>query len=295
MKRSFMLVVLAVAVGACAAAQDLTVSYVEGSVEVQSGSSWQPLAIGDSLSPSSTVRLADGSYLEISGGASAISLSQGGTYPLNRLVADSRQMSSAGVGKALTSRLTALFGAPAVESSTMGVRAAKAEDTGGISWVTSDSQVYVDSGKAYMKSGDYRKAIDELKQALDYATDTEMPEIQYYLGYAYSLAGNTREALKQVADLQPADLESGGGDLVILKGKLLLDTSAFEKDVQWLSSHGEKLKSDPQRSQAYYLLLGLSYNGAGDRSNAKLNLQKAVSAAPDSELGKTADELLSKL
>ena len=295
MKRSFMLVVFSVAVGACAFAQSLTVSYLEGSAEVQSGSSWHALAIGDSLSPSSTVRLADGSYLEIGGGPSAISLSQGGTYPLNRLVADSREMSSAGVGKALASRLTALFGAPAVESSTMGVRAKKAEDNGGISWVTSDSQVYVDSGKAYMKSGDYKKAIDELKQALDYATDAEMPEIHYYLGYAYSLAGNTHDALKQLVDLQPTDLESGRGDLVILKGKLLLDTSAYQKDVQWLSAHGDLVKSDPQRGQAYYLLLGLSYNGAGDRSNAKEYLQEAVSVAPDSDLGKTANELLSKL
>ncbi|HUX20363.1 MAG TPA: tetratricopeptide repeat protein, partial [Spirochaetia bacterium] len=228
-------------------------------------------------------------------GPSTISLSQGGTYVLGRLLANSQQSKSAGVAQALSSRLTVLFGAPASQSATMGVRADKADDSGGISWTTSDAQVYVDSGKAYIKSGDYPKAIDELKQALDYATDSELPEVRYYLGYAYSLAGNTRDALKQIGALKPGDLENDAADLVILKGKLLFDTSAFAGDVQWLSSNASLVKNDTQRAPLFYLLLGLSYNGSGDRTNAKENLEKVVAISADSELGKTAAELLKQL
>jgi tetratricopeptide (TPR) repeat protein len=241
------------------------------------------------------VRIADSSFLEIGGSASTISLSQKGTYVLGRLIADSKQFSSAGVAQALSSRLTVLFGAPAAQSTAMGVRADKADDSGGISWITSDAQVYVDSGKAYIKSGDYKKAIDELKQALDYATDSELPEVRYFLGYAYSLDGNVRDALKQVADLKPSDLENDAADLVILKGKLLFDTSAFARDVQWLSSNAALVKGDSQRAPLYYLLLGLSYNGTGDQVNAKENLQKVVGISADSDLGKTASELLKQL
>lgn len=295
MKRTLISMVVLVLAAVAVGAQNLTISYVEGHVELQRGQSWQELNIGDSIPANATVRLGADSYLEIAGGAQTISLSQSGSYAVNRLLSDSRQMSSAGVGSALSARLVALFGTPTTKSATMGVRAKKAEDDNGISWVTSDAQVYVDSGKEYIKSGDYQKAVDELKQAVDYATGGELPEAQYYLGYAYSLAGNTRDALKQVGGLKPGDVETVAADLVILKGTLLLDTSAFEQNVHWLTENAGLVSGDPERGPVYYLLLGLSYNGVGDKTNARENLQKVVSLAGSSDLGTTAATLLQQL
>lgn len=294
MKRTtiYAVMVMVVLAASIVSAQDLTVSYVEGKAELQSGSVWQELNIGDPVPAGATVRLSDASYLVIAGGPARLALSQGGTYSLDRLLANSRELSSIGVGRALSSRLSVLFGAPSAQSTTMGVRAEKADTNSGISWITSDAQVYVDSGKSYIKSGDYPKAIDELKQAADSATAGELPVVRYYLGYAYSLAGNTREALKQVVDLRPSDVDTADADLVILKGKLLFDTNAFAQDIQWLTANADLVKDDVRRGPLYYLLLGLSYNGAGDTAAARANLQKVVSMAGNNDLGKTATALL---
>lgn len=295
MRRILIAALLVAAAAAALSAQELTVSYMEGKAELKSGQSWSEIGIGDQVSPGSVIRLGAHSYLEMAGGSRTLSLSQAGTYHLSGLLADNREMETAGVGPALSSRLATLFGAPPERSTTMGVRAENAAADNGVSWITSDSQVYIDSGKQYVKSRDYQKAIEEFKQALDSASGSEVPEAHYYLGYAYSLAGNTRAALKELGGISPKDLASGGADLVVLKGKLLLDTSAFEQDVKWLSENGSLIASNSDRSPVFHLLLGLSYKGTGDKAKAKANLEKVVTLAGSSDLGKAAAKLISGL
>lgn len=292
MRRILIAAFLAAVVATVLSAQELTVSYVEGKAEVKSGQSWREIGIGDQVSSNSVIRLEGQAYLEMTAGSQSVSLSQPGTYGISGLLADSQQMSSAGVGPALSARLVALFGAPQEQSTTMGIRADNAAAKNGVSWMMSDSQVYIDSGKEYVKSGDYKKAIAEFKQAVDSASGSEVAEAHYYLGYAYSLAGNTRAALKELNGVSPSDLVAGAADLVVLKGKLLLDTSAFEQDVRWLASNEGLIGKNSDRSPAFHLLLGLSYKGVGETAKAKASLEEVVSTAGSSELGKAAAKVL---
>lgn len=295
MKRIVLATLFAAMIAASLTAQSLTVSYAEGSAEVRNGSAWQRVEIGDTIAPDATIRLGDHSYLELQVPGAKIALSQKGTYDLGRLVAENRATREADVERALSSKLAAMFSSPAPHATAMGVRGAQVGDSNGITWVTSVAQVYMDSGKDYIKQGRYGKAVKELEKALETASDTERPEVHYYLAYAYSLAGDTRQALKQVAALQPADFENGGADLVLLKGKLLLDTNAYSQDIRWLTAPSALVATDTEHGQVYHFLLGLSYAGAGDNAKAKRNLEQVISNGQGSELARTAQKLMEHL
>jgi tetratricopeptide (TPR) repeat protein len=150
----------------------------------------------------------------------------------------------------------------------------------------------LDSGKEYIRSGQYDLAIQQFDQALDAATHNEAPRVHYYLAYAYSLSGDTREALKQAAGLQPSGADEWASDFIILKAKLLVDSSAFAQAIAWLTQNGNDLSGDAQRAAIYDFLLGVGYRGVGDTSNEKVALSKVTAMSAESDLGKAAAGLL---
>jgi tetratricopeptide (TPR) repeat protein len=279
---------------ACAAgAQELSVTYVDGDVQIREGSSWTALSIGDRLTPQTTIQLGQGAYVEIKRASSKIVLSQKGSYVLANVIASSRAMGSAGVGKALSATLSYLAGGKTLNQSSVG--GARAENKGkedDSEWMSSGAEVFLDAGKTYMKSGQYGAAIDQFLQALDAATEQELPQVRYYLAYAYSLDGDTRAALKYATDLQPSRGDEWASDFIILKAKLLVDSSAFAQDIAWLTQSGNDLSADAQRGAVYQFLLGLGYRGIGDAANAKARLSKVVATSAESDIGRAAEQLL---
>jgi tetratricopeptide (TPR) repeat protein len=232
------------------------------------------------------------SYVEGEAADSRISLSQKGTYFLRNVLAFSRAMDSAGAGNALWAKLSILLMGPARnQSSGAGARGAnenKAEDS---EWVTSSAQVFLDTGDQCLKSGQYEEAIEQLLQALDVATEKELPLVQYNLACAYSLSGDTRAALKHTAGLQPGSSDEWASDFIILKAKLLVDTNAFAQEIAWLTQSRNNLSGDAQRAPLYNFLLGVGYRGVGDNSSEKADLSKVVAISGESDLGKAATQL----
>jgi tetratricopeptide (TPR) repeat protein len=276
-----------------AGAQDLSVSYLEGEAQVRSGSQWTALSIGDHLSSQATLQLSVGAYVELQGPDSKVVLSQKGTYKLPDIVVASRALSSAGVGKVLTAMLSSLLSGQAKNpSSTLGARGANESEAQDSEWVTSDSQVFLDTGTQYIKSGKYESGIQQFLQALDAATDKEAPMVRYRLASAYDLSGNTREALRYAAELQPGSSDAWAPDFIILKGKLLVDTNAFAQAIAWLTQSGNDLSGDAQRAALYDFLLGVGYRGTGDTASEKADLSRVVAISADNDLGKAAAQLL---
>jgi hypothetical protein len=278
---------------AVGAAPNLSVSYLEGQAYVQTGSTWTPVAIGTAVPADGRVKLDAGAYVLLKTPGADIVITQKGTYSVGTLLTMQRSMKTAGVGKALVSSLSYILGGGVKnQSSALGARGADQSKSGDSEWAESSAGVFLDSAKTYLQSAQYDKAVEQLNQALDASTEDEQPEIHYYLASAYSLKGDTREALKQAGMLQPGGGASWSADFVILKAKLLADTNGFAEEVQWLKANGGNLPQDAQRAPVYFFLLGLGYRGTGDLENEKSSLGQVVSIAKDSDLGMAAAQLL---
>lgn len=279
---------------ACGAiAQGMSVSYLEGEAAIRSGSSWVELSIGDTVSAEASVRLGQGAYVELKLMGANIVLSEKGTYSMRDVLSSRRAFRSAGVGKAVSATLSYMVTGPArTQSAVFGVRGENRSEGDDPSWVTSSAQVFLDAGREYIKSGQYDEAIEQLRQGQDEAAEQESARVRYYLAYAYSLNGDTRNALKQAADLQPTRTDAWAADFVVLKAKLLIDTNAYAQEIEWLTRQENDLSGDAQRASLYYFLLGVGYRGVGDTTNAKQSLSKVAAISGESDLGKAAVQLL---
>jgi tetratricopeptide (TPR) repeat protein len=295
MRRALSMGVILLAFAVCAArAQELSVSYVEGEVQqARSGSSWTALSIGDRLTSEVTIQLSGGAYVELPWANAKFALSQKGTYLLRDIMAISRALDSAGVWKTLSTKLSILLTGPVHnQTNVAGARAgneSKAEDS---EWVTSGAQVFLDTGMQYLKSGQYKEALEQFLQALDEATEKESPLVHYNLALAYSLSGDTRAALKHAAGLQPGSTDEWAPDFIILKAKLLFDSNAFAQEIAWLTQSGNDLSQDAHRAAIYNFLLGVGYHGIGDTSREKASLSKVAAISEESDLAKAAAQLL---
>ena len=273
-----------------ALAENFNVSYLEGQAQIQSGSSWINLAIGDVVPSETSIRLIGPGILQLKGADLEVVLSLPGTYLVKDIAAAHRLFSSAGVGEALKTSLRHLiFGSSPqrnVQLGTRGTNESKPEDE---NWSES-SEVFLAAGKEFIKAAEYDEAVEQFKQALESASGQEAPEIHYYLAYALLLNGDVREAWKHAANLQPSASDQWARDFILLKAKLLEDTSAHKEAVTWLA--GNDLSQDAQRAPLYYFLLGLGYRGAGESEGAKQALLKVVAISRESDLGKAASELL---
>ena len=276
-----------------AAAQSFSVSYLEGKAQVACGTSWKELSIGDVVAPDSSIRLKADALLQLKGSGAELTLSRAGTYSLAALLEARRTITSSTVATALASFFRQLsFPAAKNRSSALGARGADESKSDEDGWSESSAEVFLDAGKEYLKAGKYEKAIEQLEEALDAASEEEAPEIRYYLGYALSLSGDLKQAWRQTASLKPAASVSWYGDFILLRAKLLEDTSAYAEAVALLSDEGASLSQDVKRAPLYYFLLGLAYRGAGDSENAKQAFSKATSISQDSDIGTAAQQLM---
>lgn len=275
------------------AAPALSVSYVDGTAYLGTGSSWKELSIGDSATADVSIRLDAGASVELTGIGVDITLTQKGTYSIRDLLAARQKIGSPGVGKALSASMAYLLTGPAHNQSTAaGARGANESKSADSEWVETSAQENIQQAKDSIQAAKYDEAIEKLTQTLDEATDEELPEVHYYLAYAYSLNGSTIDAVKQLAGVKPSSGASWAGDFILLQAKLYLDTFAFPQAIQWLTQPGNDLSGDAQRAPIYYYLLGLGYQEIGDGQNAKQSLSKVVAIAGGSDLGKSAAGLL---
>jgi hypothetical protein len=276
-----------------ASGQTLEVACLDGDAGLSRGASWVKLAIGDTVPQNATLQVGKDSYLELKSASATIILSRTGTYSVHDLLSASLALNSAGAGKALSASLARLFSSPTQNGSgVLGARGAnegKSEDSG---WVESGAAVFVEAGKTFVASGQYAKAIEQSHRALDTATEEERPEVRSDPAHAYSLGGNNRETLNQVAETNVKGAEEWAFEFVLLKAKLLVDTNAFAQEIAWLTQQGNDLSGDARRAATYYFLLGVGYRGVNDTSNEKQALSKVIEVSADSDPVKAATQLL---
>jgi tetratricopeptide (TPR) repeat protein len=177
----------------------------------------------------------------------------------------------------------------------MGARGADEGKSQQPDWVTSDAQVFIDSGKVYLNSGDYGQAAERFMLAKDVASPRELSEAGYYLAAAYSLKGDIRRAFAELQHVRSTGQEAWASDYILLRAKLSLDTNAFKDSIDLLTAAQGELGQDARRAQLMHFLLALGYRGLGDIPRERQNLSEAVSLSPDSDVGKAAAEILKDL
>src|SRR5208337_3948034 len=86
-RRFFLGAILAVAVAMGAHAQAFTVSYLDGTVELQSAKGWTEIAIGDKVPQDATVRISLTGSLELLRARTRITILKDGVYSIATLTA----------------------------------------------------------------------------------------------------------------------------------------------------------------------------------------------------------------
>jgi hypothetical protein len=300
-------------------------------VSVQNGSAWGELCIGDSVSPSAAIRLDDEASAQLGGQGVEIVLTRPGIYQIHDIVVARKAFSSGGVGAAMASVFRKLVKGTSVDKGNVGgvrcaallvdgkdligsgrneeaieqlsqaldsatgsgtaqldMEAGRNEEVGS---ATSDASAKIDS-----ESARNDEIIKQLSTSGGPATSSGVAQINYYLAYAYLEAGMLQKALKKTEGLRPGANDVWGKDFVLLRGRLLIECNSYLEAVAWLTTdEARALAQDESRAALYELLLGVAYYGAGDRENAKLALQQVVDISQESDLGKSAQAMLTGL
>ena len=274
-----------------AAAQSLTVVYLEGKAQASSAAGWSDLSLGEALASDSSIRVADGGLVQLQGPGAAYTLTRPGTYALRDILTAGHALSAAGVAPAVEKFMRLLSAGPTRNQSVaLGARGADQSGSDEDQWAESSAQVFLEAGKEYLEAGKYDQAVAQLMQALDSATPGESAEVRYYLADAAFLKGDMVQAWKQASTLQPASTDQWAADFVLFRARLLEATSGYADAVTWLVAND--LSRDAQRAPLYFFLLGLGYRGTGDGDGARRALTRVVDMTRDSDLGKTASALL---
>jgi tetratricopeptide (TPR) repeat protein len=281
------------------AAQQFTVDYVDGYLDVDDRGSWYELYIGDPVSASDTVRLGDNSYAELSDGSITIKLTRPGVYRMSELTVSARRTESSGVGGLILNRVGRLTGQQDEQDQAFagGVRASEAVNQNQPTWAGGESvDELIEEGLGLLGTGELEEAYWVFQEAYDYALDDdEFAKSAFYFGYGAALIGKTTEAFDLLEDVGPDPDTEFFADHVLVLGELLVQTFAYEDALGYLSLLTDSEESQPEDLQSAYLLAGLAYDGLGDVRMARSSLRQSRDVLPDSEGADIAAELLEQL
>jgi tetratricopeptide (TPR) repeat protein len=277
-------------------AQSLRVDYTEGLVELATASGWKELAPGDTLLPSARIRLDRGGFAELVQGGARISVSQPGTYLVSDLVNSSKKVASWKLSSVVGGKIKgAITGGEKSGTAVMGVRGAAAGEPASVEWIeSSGAEEAIAQGKALMDSGRYEEALKTFQKALGEAYAGEEGTLLYYQAEVYSLQGRTALALRTLNRVNVQPQESLYSDMVLLKGRLLLESLAFNDALELFDAQ-LRLNPEGDFAQALLIMSSYSYRGLGLTGGAREALEKAQAMNASSELGKEAATLLKEL
>ncbi len=299
MKKSITLLLIVILSVTALMAEDVYVDYVDGYLELKDGSSWMELWIGDEIGDSDILKLGRGSYAELSYGSDRIKLSRPGVYELSSLLGARKNMNSSGVGALLAGKFKTLLidDSTKTEAAVGGVRAAEAE-TVSVDWMTSETAEIIRQGRNSLQLGVVDKALDLFNEALDLSADEyEESEAYYYIGLAHAMSGNYGAALENL-DFADFDTDSEYySELYILKGQLLVESSAYEEAVKWLNSFkfSNARAATTDDKQQLYLMLAVAQSNSGMKADALKTLDKLISLDRNSEAARAAVDFKNSL
>ncbi len=280
---------------AFAAAQALTVTYLDGTVTVQSAKGWRVLDIGSTVPANGHIRVRDGGTVELARGARHISIIRDGDYAVADLLASSAKPGEAGVGVSLAKKLHSVASGNGQTSSAVGgVRgAAQGDNSQGLTWMSDDDETPA-KVKALLDKDRYKEAEAEITQALsDAQDDQKKQDLNFLLASAYYGEGESGRAYHTLLTLKDNSTSQYYPDSVILKAQILLDNHAYADGLTVLKDF-QAGNPDKDYAQVSWLLSAQCYKGLGDQKSEKDALSAGYALAPQSDTAKQISKMQSE-
>lgn len=281
-----------------AAAQDVLVEYVEGTVELRGSMGWTELYIGDMVPADATVRLRDGGLLELRSEGSTYLISRTGTYGLSSIIDTGERNTEAGIGAVARRGLRRLVMEQDQRTTTSvaGVRADEAVDRSEVTWAGGESvSELIEEGLTLLGEEALEDAYYVFYDAWEYAGTEDLPRTQFYLGYSAYLIGNRAEALGYLETPAPDPETAFYDDHLLTLAQIMVESFDYAGAKELLDGYLQA--GDPQGAdlQTAYLLEGLAYEGEGDLDEARDYFEQAREIAPESEFGQLAASFIAEM
>lgn len=227
MKRLALVVVSAFVALISLSAVPLTVSWADGKVDLQKGSSWAAVSMGDKVDSASTLRLAAGASVELTDGKRKVALTAPGSYVLDVLLkqgAESAKRKSGALdklGKLVDPK--ASTGAATVAA----VRGAAVEPPkDSVTWMsdTVDVASVMEEGRKLVRDGDFTAAAAKFDEAVFAAEGDEKEAASYAEAWALAADESSARAVKLLRGMASAGMWAGPRALLL--ARLDIDSGA---------------------------------------------------------------------
>jgi len=227
MKRMALVVVITLAAVIYLGAAPLTVSWADGKVDMQKGSSWVAVSMGDQVDSTDTLRLAAGASVELNDGKRKVSLTAAGSYKLESLL---KQGASAAKNKAnALDKLGKLVDPKASAGATTvaAVRGAAVEPSkDAVTWATDSTDIaaVMEEGRQLVREGKFAAAADKFGEAVFSAEGEEKDAALYSQSWALAAIDSSAQAVELLRTMPASG--TWAGPRALLLARLDIDSGA---------------------------------------------------------------------
>jgi len=268
-------------------AQAFTVSYLDGTVELQTAKGWTAVSIGDKIPADATVRISDTGSLELTRARTKITLLKDGTFSVASLAAGASSGSTS-VGSSIAQKLQTLVTEKPKSSTAGGVRGAQ-QGSGDVTWVDENDETRAHV-QALLDKKSWQDAVTLLQDSIkNAASDADAAEFSYLLGVAYYGAGQNAKAYRTLAKVAADPGTAWYARYVILKAQVLVDTQNYADALSVLSPFISDYPTG-EATQVAYLLSGISQKGLGNKAAAKSAFDAGYQLDNSSDTAKLIDQ-----
>lgn len=296
MQKRRLFIVALILLPAAIFAQEVVVEYLDGYLDVESGGSWAPLYIGDTLASNEIIRLDEGAYAELSRGTVTVRLRRAGEYAISSLFEQAGRVERAGIGAMIASRVSALSTEREDDTTSVGgVRASEAATAPEVAWAGGESvNELIDEGIGLLDEGALEDAYWTFAEAYDYAlSDAEFERSAFFFGYAAMQIGEYNEALGLLEEAGPNPDTEFFAQHSLALAQLLISEFAYVDAISVLEDL-ETQNPHPEEAMTAWLLRGIAHAGLGDSQTATTYLQRVVEEG-DGATAEAASSILAEL
>ena len=278
---------------------DIVIDYLDGILEIKEGKQWVELYEDDEIEVESTIRLSEDGIVELSGEDIKLTLVKPGIYNLYEIVAESEEIGGYDldtiISKTLVSFVTGEYEDDKREAS-FGARALAAKEVE-INYIGDEYvSLFYEKGRKLVDEEKYSEAIEKFEEALDYVNLEKEHIFYFYMAYCYYQIGKYGPAIAYLSDINIEPYMPFYSDFIVLYGKLLVQSQAYQDALILLSDFIKNDKTeDKDIVQSVLFLSAICEINLGKKDSALINLIMAKEINIDSDIGIKAKKLIKNL